>query len=118
MFESLSRYDIAKRLVADENGGWSYDGALALADWLIDFEEQTGEETELDIVALRCDFSEWTGLYAWAKDYYGEDWKQDIDSLDESDWADEDIVDDAIREHIVARGTLIEFGAGIIVSSF
>jgi hypothetical protein len=116
MFESLNRYDIAKRLVADENGGWSYDGALALADWCIDFEEQTGEETELDIVALRCDFSEWASLIAWAEDYIGREngGALAVGSAIESD----DDFEDAIREYITDRGTLIEFDSGIIVSSF
>lgn len=53
---TLSVSEIADRLRADKNSRWSYDGAIALAEYL---EESTGEEMELDVVGIRCDFCEY-----------------------------------------------------------
>lgn len=43
---------------ADRNENFSYEGKRALFDWLEQYEEETGTEQELDVVALCCDFSE------------------------------------------------------------
>ena len=54
---------------------FTYDGLSALYEWFIDYEEDTGEPMELDVIAICCDFSEEPledGL-----DNYG------LDSLDE-----------------------------------
>jgi hypothetical protein len=120
VFESLNRYDIAKRLVADENGGWSHDGALALADYLLEYEGATGEQIELDIVALRCDFSEWGTLRAWWSDWvgYDKDVAERINALGLDEESSTEERNQAIRDYITDRGILIEFGSGIIVSSF
>tara|TARA_R110000822_G_scaffold34579_16_gene98161 strand:- start:69 stop:428 length:360 start_codon:yes stop_codon:yes gene_type:complete len=37
---------------------FSYEGLVLLFDWLEDYEADTGEEVELDVVAICCDFSE------------------------------------------------------------
>ena len=44
---------------------FSYDGRRALFNYLEEMEEGTGEEIELDVVALCCEFSEYEDL----KDY-------------------------------------------------
>ena len=41
---------------------FSYEGLTALYDYLIQFEEDTGEEMELDVIALCCDYSELTEM--------------------------------------------------------
>ena len=50
MKKTLTTYDIADALCQDENANWSRAGAFALAEWLEEMEESTGEETELDVV--------------------------------------------------------------------
>lgn len=37
---------------------FSYEGLRALFDFLEEMEQDTGEETELDVIALCCDFNE------------------------------------------------------------
>jgi len=37
---------------------FSYDGQRILFDYFEEFEESTGEEFELDVIAICCDFSE------------------------------------------------------------
>jgi len=42
----------------DRNDTFSYDGKKALFDYLEEVEESTGEEIELDVIALCCDYDE------------------------------------------------------------
>lgn len=114
MKTTLTTHDIAHALKSDENANWSWSGALALAEWLEEMEESTGEEMELDVVAIRCDFAQWASLQDWAEDYFS-DWKEDL-GISEDD--DENEIDEKIKNHINNNGTLIEFDGGIIVSSF
>lgn len=114
MKTTLTTSDIAHALKSDENANWGRAGARALAEWLEEMEESTGEEMELDVVAIRCDFSEYSSLQDWAKDYFS-NWKEDLD-ISEDD--DEDEIDEKIKSHITDNGHLIEFDGGIIVSSF
>ena len=71
MKETLTPHEVAERLFRDENANWTFAGALALAEALVEYEEGSGEEMEFDAVAIRCDFSEYTGLRQWAEDYFG-----------------------------------------------
>ena len=41
---------------------FSYEGKKALYDYLIDFEDGTGEELELDPIAFCCEFTEYDNL--------------------------------------------------------
>lgn len=123
MKTTLSTSDIARALKSDQNAAWTWDGAKALAEYLEEYEESTGEEMELDVCAIRCDFSEYDSLEAWASDYF----RNQADAVDKlcltlgmdgSIDEDEDEIDDLIRSFIRDHGTLIEFDGGIIVSSF
>ena len=44
----------------DRMENFSYEGMQALFDYLEQLEEDTGEEIELDVIALCCDYSEAT----------------------------------------------------------
>lgn len=116
MKTTLSTTEAADILFNDKNANWSYAGARALAEYLEEYEESTGEELEFDYVAIRCDFAEWDSLQDWAEDYFsGDNWRDDV----KCDYdADDDTLDEKIREYIQDRGQLIEFDGGVIVSSF
>jgi hypothetical protein len=123
MKTTLNTSDIARALKSDENAAWSWNGAKALAEYLEQLEEDTGEEMELDVCAIRCDFSEFSSLEAWAADYF----RNQADAvgklcltlgMDGSIDEDSDEIDDLIRSYIQDHGTLIEFDGGVIVSSF
>jgi len=123
MKTTLSTSDIARALKSDENAAWSWNGARALAEYFEQLEEETGEEMELDTVAIRCDFSEYDSLEAWASDYF----RNQADAVDKlgltigmdgSIDEDSDEIDDLIRSYIQDHGQLIEFDGGVIVSSF
>jgi len=114
----LTTYDIADRLLADDHANWSRAGAFALAEWLEEMEESTGEESTLDVVAIRCDFSEYDSLIDWASEYFGGagDWQEPLGVADVD--LDMDDTEQIIRDYINDHGFLIEFDGGIIVSSF
>jgi len=123
MKTTLSTSDIARALHRDDNAAWSWNGAKALAEYLEQLEEDTGEEMEFDAVAIRCDFSEYGSLEAWASDYF----RNQADAVDQlgltlgmdgSIDEESDEIDDNIRSYIRDKGTLIEFDGGVIVSSF
>lgn len=48
---------------------FSYEGKQALFDYLTEYEESTGEETELDPVAYCCEFTEYDNLDELSKDF-------------------------------------------------
>lgn len=48
---------------------FSYEGKKALFQYIEEVEEGTGEQIELDIVALCCEFAEYDSLDAWRDDY-------------------------------------------------
>jgi len=115
---TLSTNQIATELKNDTCARWSWDGALALAEYLEELEDSTGEEMELDTCAIRCDFSEYNSLQEWGADYFGTPLAQWADDIGTDADADDDTLDEKIREYIQDRGQLIEFSGGIIVSNF
>jgi hypothetical protein len=124
MKTTLTTSQAAQILVDDENANWTRAGAYALAEYLEDLEEDTGEQIEFCRVSLRCDFSEYANLEDWAADYFS-DSKQASDAMgleldmDGETWTgDEEEIQDAIRSYIQDNGQLVEFEGGIIVSSF
>jgi len=90
-------------LINDANANWGYSGATALAEHLHQIEEDIGEEIELDLVSLRCDFARYDSLSDWAESYFG---------------LNKESKEEKIRDYIQDHGTLIEFTGGIIVSQF
>jgi hypothetical protein len=120
MKKTMTTSYIAHELLDDENANWSRAGALALAEYLEELEESTGEEMEFDHVAIRCDFSEYADLETWLSEYYGRPIPAAYESagIDLDGEEDEEEKEELIRSHIQDHGTLIEFNGGIIVSSF
>ena len=116
MKTTLSTWDIADALKNDSNANWSHAGAQALAEYLEEYEESTGEELELDVCAIRCDFSEYESLQKWAHDHFSNAWEEL--GFDETEEIDNEEFDEKIREYIQDHGQLVEFDGGIIVSSF
>lgn len=113
---TLNTHEVADELLKDTCARWSRAGAFALAEYLEEYEESTGEELDLDTCAIRCDFSEHSSLQDWANDYFSNAW-QEL-GFDETEEIDDDEFDDKIREYIQDHGQLIEFDGGIIVSQF
>lgn len=61
MKTTVSLYDFRdafQRMNRKEN--FTYEGLEALFEYLTDYEDSTGQETELDVIAICCDYAEYT----------------------------------------------------------
>jgi hypothetical protein len=116
---TLSTNQIANALKSDEYAAWSYYGALALATYFQELEECSWpeEELELDLVAIRCDYSEYESAELWAIDCFRDDIFASM-GIDLDGEETEEEREKLIRDYIKGRGQLIEFTGGIIVSNF
>ncbi len=56
---------------------FSYGGKKALFDYLEQYEEDTGEEVELDVIALCCEYTEYENLKELQSNY------NDIESMED-----------------------------------
>lgn len=118
--QTLSRYEAAELLLADENANWSREGAFALATWFEELSDEFNTPQEFDRVAMRCDFSQYEDLFEFALEYFGSAARM----LSEAGISHKGITDgkfdrdEKIRDFIRERGYLIEFCGGIIVSNF
>ena len=61
---------------------FSHNGLRALFEYLIQYEEDTGTEIELDVIGLCCDYSEYENLSEFQDDYNANDYKA-IDNITE-----------------------------------
>ena len=87
---------------------FSYEGLEVLFDYLEQYEDETGEELELDVIALCCDFYEDT-VGAIADNY----------SIDLTDCEDEDEQAEVIREYLEDNGALVgEVTGGFVYRAF
>ena len=70
MKQSVNMYDFERAFKNFERmNNFSYDGLKALFEYLEDYEEDTGEEIELDVIALCCDYAEYDSLNEYNSDY-------------------------------------------------
>lgn len=71
IYTKLSTSDIIQELGKDEYASWhrNYDACKAIAEYLESMAEDTGEAIELDIVAIRCDYSLMDDLADFNKQY-------------------------------------------------
>ncbi len=107
MKQSINVYQFRDEFArAGREENFSYEGQEALFDWLESYEEDTGEEIELDVIALCCDFSEYA------------DFDEIADVYDELKDTLREGYGDEVREWLHDRTTVIEFDRGIIIQDF
>lgn len=109
MKQTLTTYQIAGLLMADENASWSRSAAYALAEYYQELEESTGQEIEFDQVAIRCDWNHYETL-----DEIAEAYRIDVAGLSK------ERADRLIIRYVVERGQLIVIpdGSGFLISNF
>ena len=91
---------------AGREDNFSYAGLCALYDWL----EELGEEIELDVVALCCEFSEYGSALECIEDAgYGFE-------PDPEDYEDDQ--EDEALDWLRQRTAIITFPGGIIIQDF
>jgi hypothetical protein len=120
MKETLNTYEIAYRLFRDENAGWSYNGAKALAEHLEQLEQDCGEEMEFDRVAIRCDYSEYPSALVAAREY-GFDGSADLYDSDDQERDAEEVseeTEEMALDWLQDRTEVIGFDGGVIIRGF
>ena len=98
---TLNEYEFiaAVRAVRPEN--FSIESLRALFAHLEEIEQSTGEEMELDVIGLCCDFSEYPDAECAAADY-GREFESDDEAFD----------------FFCEETTVIDFDGGIIIENF
>jgi hypothetical protein len=109
MKTTVSMYDFERAFVdAGRKDQFTYEGLRLLFEYFEEYEESTGEEVELDVIALCCEYSEDTPE-AIANNYW------DRDSVPD----DEDELRDQVREYLEANTTLVgETSTGFVYACF
>ena len=69
MKQSVNIYDFEREFKRFERNNFSWDGLKALFEYLEEYEEGTGEEVELDVIALCCEYAEYDSLNEYNDDY-------------------------------------------------
>lgn len=86
---------------------FTYDGLRALYDWLIEYEEDTGTEVELDVIALCCDFTEYESAKEAAEEY----------GYSFEDMDDDEAEEEAL-EQLNNNTFVIPFDGGVIIQAY
>jgi len=67
MKRTLTQNDMVNDLMNDSNANWTREGAEVMAEYLLQMEDDCGEEMEWDVVSVRCDYSEVQSAAAYAR---------------------------------------------------
>ena len=102
MKKTINQYDFTEAFrIAGRDKQFSYDGLITLFDYLEQYEEGTGEEIELDVIALCCEWCEYASCIEAAKDL-GETFEDDTEAF----------------EWLLDQTTVICFDGGVIIANF
>jgi len=69
MKQTISLYQFRDQFMACRPDNFSYPGLVALWEYFEEYEQDTGEEIELDIIAICCEYSEFTSLKDFQASY-------------------------------------------------
>jgi len=100
MKQTVQLHDFRDAFRSIRPDNFSYEGLATLWDYLDEYEQSTGEELELDVIAICCDFSE--NHWETIADYY------DV-ALDKT--ADDEENADRVRQFLEDEGAFIGEGA-------
>lgn len=87
---------------------FTYKAKRALYDYLEEYEESTGTEVDIDVIALCCDYSEYSTAVVCASEYSFEFDKTQSQEEQEA----------SALEWLQAQTQVIEFEGGIIIQQF
>lgn len=90
---------------------FSYAALRALFDWFEDYEEGCGEEIELDVIAICCDWGESGSALEWC-----DEMGYTVPSIDDDD--DEDDKEEKARDYLNDNTQTILFGGGFLAIGF
>lgn len=101
MKKKIQKFEFRDEFYTMNRGAnFSYEGLNALFDYLEQLEEDTGEEIELDVIALCCEYTEYDDLEEFQNAYNAEDYES---------------IEDIENETTVIR---LDNGEGFIIQDF
>ena len=108
MKTTISKYDFERAFIdADRKENFSYEGLGLLFDYFEEYEESTGEEIELDVISICCEYSEDT-IEDIANNY----------RIDLTDVEEEDQIE-YMRDYLESHTTLVgETSTGFVYVCF
>ncbi len=108
MKTTISKYDFERAFIdADRKENFSYEGLGLLFDYFEEYEESTGEEIELDVISICCEYSEDT-IEDIVNNY----------SIDLTDVEEEDQIE-YMRDYLESHTTLVgETSTGFVYACF
>jgi hypothetical protein len=111
MKTTVTKYDFERAFVtAGRKDQFSYEGLAVLFDYLEELEASTGQELELDVIALCCDY------YESSTEEIIENYRIDVS---EADPEDERTYNDIVREYLMDQGAYCgETATGFVYSAF
>jgi hypothetical protein len=101
MKQSVNFYSFRDAFKSLRPNNFSYEGLSVLWDYLEQYEEDTGSEVELDVIALCCDFVEDT-VEMIAASY----------SIDLSDCKDDEEKEQVVADYLTDEGAYVGHCAG------
>ena len=111
MKQNVNFYEFEQAFRAhDRFDNFGYDGLKALFEYLEQYEEDCGEEIELDVIALCCDYSQYDSAVEAAEEMIS-GWER------EEDEADDDFEARALKE-LQDNTQVIEYDGGVIIQAF
>ena len=117
MKQTINLYDFERAFSQmDRQDQFTYDGKKALLEYLEQYEEDCGEEIELDVIALCCEYSEYESADQAASNYFdyeGMEYDEDGNEMIEP----EEVKNKAL-EYLRNRTSVIVFNTGIIIQQF
>jgi hypothetical protein len=109
MKTTVSLYDFREAFRKSGRENFSYAGLEVLFDYLEAYEDDTGEELELDVIALCCNYCEEDSPANIAENY----------SIDLTDCDDEDDIKQAVIDYLNENTSIVgETDSSIIYQSF
>jgi hypothetical protein len=86
MKQTINLFDFRRAFQDHDRENFSYDGLNILYDALITLEQDSGNETELDVIALCCDFQELSA--SEVRDHYPDstEWLSIEEFLSDNTW--------------------------------
>ena len=109
MKSTVSQYDFEQAFRdCDRFDNFGYHGLKALYEYLEEYEDDCGEEIELDVIAICCDFSGYDTALEAAVEHGFEPYEDE----------DEDEQETSALDWLRDETTVIEHEAGVIIQSY
>ena len=95
---------------------FTYEGKRALFDYLEQLSQDTGENIELDTVAICCEYTEYSDLIECAGEFFAFEGMTFDEEGNEMETREE--VEEKARKFLENNTRLIEFDGGVIIQNF